>query len=102
MELFLIGIIVFVTIGLVICFVGMYLCDKTIERSKEVYKFKCMLEDMAYDYNKRHIKEIEVEEIEKVYNWFVDKWSYKKLLDSSKPLTLEEWYTKEEIERINT
>ena len=53
MELFLIGIIVFVTIGLVICFVGMYLCDKTIERSKEVYKFKCMLEDMAYDYNKR-------------------------------------------------
>ena len=53
MELFLIGIIVFVTIGLVICFVGMYLCDKTIERSEEVYKFKCMLEDMAYDYNKR-------------------------------------------------
>ena len=46
----------------------MYLCDKTIERSKEVYKFKCMLEDMAYDYNKRHIKEIEVEDIEKVYN----------------------------------
>lgn len=88
-------------IGIIICYIGIYKCDKLLQRNNEVAKFRNMLIDMAHGYNMRHIKELKLEDVHKVWDWFVDKWTYDELLHSSKPLTLEEWYTPEEIERIN-
>lgn len=102
MDLALIIIMIVSAIGIVICFVGMYKCDKAIERNHKVAEFKHMLGDMAHDYNMRHINEIGIEDVHNVWDWFANKWTYDELLYSSKPLTLEEWYTPEEIERINS
>lgn len=101
MDLALIIIMIMSAIGIIICLIGMYKCDKAIRRNREVARFKYMLGDMAHSYNMRHIKEIGIEDVHKVWSWFADKWTYDELLHSSRPLTLEEWYTKEEIERIN-
>lgn len=35
-----------------------------------------------------------------VYDWFFGKYTYDQMLYSLKPLTLEAWYTKEEIKRV--
>lgn len=102
MDLALITIMIVSTIGIIICLIGMYKCDKAIRRNREVAKFMGMLGSMAHDYNVRHIKELKLEDVHKVWGWFADKWTYDELLYSSRPLTLEEWYTKEEIERINS
>ena len=88
-------------IGIVVSFIGLYKCDKTLRRNNEVAKFKHMLGDMAHDYNIRHIKELTLEDVPKVWDWFANKWTYDELLYSSKPLILEEWFTPEEIEKIN-
>lgn len=101
MDLALITIMIVSTIGVIICLVGMYKCDKAIQRNHEVAEFMGMLGSMTHDYNMRHIKELKLEDVHKVWDWFANKWTYDELLHSSRPLTLEEWYTKEEIERIN-
>ncbi len=101
MDLALITIMIISAIGIIICLIGMYKCDKTVRRNREVAKFKYMLGDMTHSYNMRHIQEIDVKDIHKAWDWFANKWTYNELLYSSRPLTLEEWYTKEEIEKIN-
>lgn len=88
-------------IGLIICSIGMYKCEKALRRNNKVFKFKNMLAEMAHDYNMRHVKELKLEDVGAVWEWFANKWSYDELLHSSKPLTLEEWFTEEEIARIN-
>lgn len=102
MSLASIIILIISAIGIIICFIGMYKCDKAIKRNHEVAMFKGMLGSMAHDYNMRHIKELALEDVHKVWDWFANKWTYEEMLYSSKPLTLEEWYTPEEIERINS
>lgn len=56
---------------------------------------------MSYDYAMRNYKTEGLVEVNKVWDWFANKWTYNEMLKSSKPLTLEAWYTSEEIERIN-
>lgn len=89
-------------IGLIICVVNLYKIDKKQKRLKEVSKFRYMLSDMAHNYNIRHVGQITIDEVGKVYEWFSDKHTLDELLNSSRPLTLEEWYTKEELERIQS
>lgn len=56
---------------------------------------------MSHDYALRNYKTEGPDEVNKVWDWFACKWTYDEMLKSSKPLTLEAWYTPEEIERIN-
>lgn len=80
----------------------MYKCGKELDRNKKVNQFRYMLCDMAHDYNMRHIKELSIANVYEVLEWFANKWSYDDMFYSSKPLVLEEWYTQEELERINS
>ena len=89
-------------IGLIIYFINLVILDKRQKRVEEVSKFFHMLGDMAYDYNMRHIEQLTLDKIGEVYKWFADKYTFRQLLYSSRPLTLEEWYTKEELEKIRS
>lgn len=54
---------------------------------------------MTYDFCMRHIFDEEDNSIE-AWDWFCDKYTYEEMLHSRKPLTLEAWYTEEELKRI--
>lgn len=87
-------------IGLVVCSIGIFKCVRDLRRNNEVYEFRQKLLELAHNYNIRHI-ELPLGEISGVYKWFVDKWTYDEMLKSRKSLTLEAWYTPEEIKKIN-
>lgn len=89
-------------IGIIICLIGMYRYGKNLDRGKKVSKFRYRIGDMAHDYYFRHIEEIGFDNAHDVYDWFYNKWSENDMLNSTKPLILEEWYTKEELEKINS
>ena len=101
-KIFLTVLFVVCIIGLIICYIGLVQTSKEMERNHKVAEFRKMLCDMSYDYVMRNYRTEGLIEIQKVWDWFADKWTYNEMLKSSKPLTLEAWYTKEEIERINT
>ena len=89
-------------IGLIVCFINLAIIDKRQKRIEEVSKFLHMLGDMAHDYNVRHIEQLTLDKVGEVYEWFADKYTFQQLLYSSRPLTLEEWYTEEELKRIRS
>ena len=68
-------------------------------RIDKVYKFRCQIIDLVC---KAQIKSVHNGEydIEK-YDFIYHKHSYGKMLYSFKPLKLEKWFTKEEIELLN-
>lgn len=72
---------------------------RVLVRNERVYAFLMTVVDMGSSYCRRHIMDDDALD---VYEWFVNKWNYEDILYSRKPLTLEEWYTKEEIEKINS
>lgn len=88
-------------IGLIICLIGLVRTSLEIERDRKVTEFRTMLIDMSCDYVMRNYKTEGIDEVSKVWDWFANKWTYSEMLTSSKPLTLVEWYTPEEIKRIN-
>lgn len=47
----------------------------------------------------RHIFDEDGQSIE-AWEWFCDKYTYEEMLHSRRLLTLEEWYTEEELKRI--
>lgn len=80
---------------LVICLVGMVYClvqagksIKRLERNRKVYSYRINLIDRCSP-NVRLAEKI------------VDKYTYKEMLYSSKPLEDKYWFTPEEIEEIN-
>lgn len=97
----LITLIAICIIGLIICFIGLAETRKQMKRNDKVAEFRNKLCNMSYDYAMRNYKTEGLYEINKVWDWFANKWTYDEMLKSSKPLTLEAWYTPEEIERIN-
>ncbi len=72
-----------------------------MKRNHKVAEFRNMLNDMTYNYAMRNFEILGIDEVNKAWDWFASKWTYNEMLYSSKPLTLEAWYTPEEIERIN-
>lgn len=72
-----------------------------MKRNHKVAEFRSKLCDMSHDYAMRNYKTEGLDGVNKVWDWFANKWTYDEMLKSSKPLTLEAWYTPEEIERIN-
>lgn len=87
-------------LGLAACFIGLFKTPYLYKRCSKVGDFKLKLVDMACDYNIRRAKEGEFD-YRSAYDWFLEKWTFEQMLHSSKPLKLEAWYTKEELEEIN-
>lgn len=100
-KILLIVLFVISIIGLTICCIGLVQTSKEMKRNYKVAEFRNKLCDMSYDYAMRNYKTEGLEGVNKVWDWFACKWTYAEMLKSSKPLTLEAWYTPEEIERIN-
>ena len=71
-----------------------------LHRNNRTYIFYCYIIDLSYRYNIRRINENNLE-YKDAFKWFVDKYTYDNILFSFKPLKLEYWYTKEELEEIN-
>lgn len=88
-------------IGLIISYKELQRSRKLLIRNEEVGAFRTRINTMSYTYNIRH-KLSSGECKDDAYEWFYDKFDYDDMLFSDKPLTLEAWYTKEEIIRINS
>lgn len=67
-------------------------------RNEFVYRFAKRIAKMSYDYNLRHL----LTDNDDAFDWFTGKHSYLRLLFSFKPLTLECWFTKDELRKINS
>lgn len=70
-------------------------------RCNSVYGLRCHIADMASAYNVRHLI-VDSESRVSAFSWFYSKWSFDDMLYSNRPLTLEAWYTPEELERIES
>lgn len=70
-------------------------------RFRKVSDFRISLYCLSYNYAVRNLEKLGKCEANKVWDWFANKWSYDDMLYSDKPLTLAEWYTAEEINKIN-
>lgn len=73
-------------------------------RVELVARFLTMLNNMAYNYAMRHIGEISVDRSKDPYSWFIDNKcpSFERLLFSTRPLVLSEWFDAETIEKIKS
>lgn len=65
----------------------------------DVIIFRYELFELSKDYARRRIYELD-DNCWKVYDWFFNKYSYRQMLFSFKPLNLKSWYTEEEINEI--
>lgn len=80
---------------------GIHECNRALRRNNEVYTFRTLLLELTSNYARRHILEGDSSAME-VYDWFFDKYSHDDMMKSKKPLILEEWFTKEELEKIKS
>ena len=88
-----------ICIVLILCIIGLKICDYQMHRADEVFAFRKGLLNMAYEYNRRRIYEYN-SNYNDAFDWFYDKWTTEDMLHSRRPLTLEAWYTEEEIKEI--
>lgn len=68
-------------------------------RNDKVFKFCRTLIEYSYEYSIRRVNELNFD-YEDPYDWFACKHTYDRMLFSFKPLKLEYWFTKEELEEI--
>lgn len=68
-------------------------------RNTKVYKFEKYLIDLANGYISRH-EYFPFNSPEDPYNWFVHKYTHEEMVCSFKALKLENWFSKEEIDKI--
>ena len=87
---------IFLTISLVLLACSFWIWH----RNNKVYTFCCDMSILAYKYNIRRTNENNLE-YKDAFIWFAGKHTYDSMVLSFKPLKLEYWYTKEEIEEIN-
>lgn len=67
-----------------------------IQRINDVYKFKLDIINLVYTKSKILFSKNKFEEAFKVES-LKNKWDYMDMVNSDKPLVLEEWYTEDEI-----
>lgn len=87
-------IIVLLSLFAITLLVNQYL----LHRTTKVGRFRLRLIDMAHTATQQAIRSGEYD-VEKVYR-LCDKYSYEDMLYSFKSLTLEAWYTEEEIKML--
>lgn len=84
---------------MVSCMIGLFYNTWMMKRNYEVWLFKRKISTLTYDFCMRHVFDDDDQSI-KAWEWFCDKYTYEEMLHSRRPLTLEEWYTEEELKRI--
>lgn len=101
-EIVFVALIIVSTIGLIVSMHGAAKCGKLPKRNEEVGPFRLLLLNLASEYNLRRLKEGKFLKSDDAYGWFLEKYTYDEMLYSKKPLTLEEWYTPEELLKIKS
>lgn len=99
-KILLIIAMIMAVIGLCISFTGLRNAKRMMKRNDAVADFRLELLNMSAMYNVRHIKDPGFSVLDDACNWFFGKYTYEGMLYSEKPLTLEEWFTEEEIHKI--
>lgn len=85
-------VIVFIMILLLFVLIT---CDYLQYRGDKVIEFRCMIIELCFQYALRH-PHCKMSS----FDWFIDKYTFKQMLFSIKPLKLKYWYTKEELDKI--
>lgn len=85
-------VIVFIMILLLITTITF---DYLQYRADKVIEFRCMIRELCFEYSfcHPHCKMSS-------FDWFTNKYTFKQMLFSIKPLKLKYWYTKEELDKI--
>lgn len=87
---------VFTIIAIIVFLLAVYI----LRRNRKVYKFVTDINELCYKHDLRRIEDKTYYKSVSAYYWFGNKYSYERYVFSFKPLKLENWFTKEEIERI--
>lgn len=101
-EIYWTVLMVLCIVGLVISMVETRRNRRILLRNEDVLPFRTRLLNLTTVYNLKRIKKGVFLHEDNALTWFFGKYTYEEMLYSKKPLTLEEWYTKEEIDRINS
>lgn len=101
-EIYWTVLMVLCIVGLVISMVETCRNRRILLRNEDVLPFRTRLLNLTTVYNLKRITKGVFSHEDDALTWFFGKHTYEEMLYSKKPLTLEEWYTKEEIDRINS
>lgn len=101
-EIIWAALVIACIIGLVLSIKGVRENRKVLKRNQEVYLFRLQLLDLASAYNIKRLEDGTLSDENDALIWFSDKYTYEMMLYSDKPLTLEAWFTEEEITRIKS
>lgn len=69
-------------------------------RDKKICDFRAMIAGLCLEYDIRHLQHEDIYQFMYSEHWFLNKYNYEQMLFSIKPLKLEYWYTKEELDKI--
>lgn len=94
-------ILILAGVLLVVSIIGMISYVFMLARNSEVLYLRLDIIKLAASYDIRH-KLLKDTEYEDAFEWFVKKYTYNNMLYSFKPLKLEYWYSKEELDKINS
>lgn len=80
--------------------VGIILYKYLDYRGKKICDFRAMIARLCLEYDIRHLHHEDIYQFMYSEQWFLNKYNYEQMLFSIKPLKLEYWYTKEELDKI--
>lgn len=86
---------------IIVCCVNAIESYKLSIRNKKVAVFRNLILSKIYNYLYKNNKTITLGDINTILKQYIDKWTYEEMLYSDKPLTLENWYTSEELQILN-
>lgn len=92
------AIVIFCDVVLVICGCVLIYSVWQLFRNHKVSKFRGQIIELCYEYEMRLMPNPFFEP--SPYTWFYDKYSYEDMMNSTKPLILEKWYSQEEINKL--
>nr|DAH58157.1 MAG TPA: hypothetical protein [Bacteriophage sp.] len=89
---------------LLICLAEIVFSFYKLKRNEQVHEFRLLILELTSQNCKRRIRSAsnisEFSHSLDAYDWFANKYSYNDMYNSFKPLTLEAWYTEDELKRI--
>lgn len=90
---------ILLTIGLMVCIIGMTWNTRQLYRNDSVYNFRQYLLQLISNEAKRRMQEGR-NDWEEPYD-ILDRYTYDDMLNSFKPLTPEAWLSDEELKMLN-
>jgi hypothetical protein len=92
-------------IEFLLCVISICCCEIFViaTRNKKTCKLFREINNLCYEYNIRHLYADGVGSYESAWDWCYDKLpSYNSIMHSFKPLTIEAWLTKEQINKLKS